>query len=497
MSCNSYLIIAALSLALCGGRSALADSGDAEASVPQAETTAAKPQEPADVIARVGDQVITFSELNTMLNSSAVVGVSIPALGTPERDTVRITLLDKVVSANLTYLDALKQGVDEDPVYRGDLDKFRDGILIALYRDRYLSDDIAVSEEEIQAYYKENITEGTELTDDLRSVLEAAIRRNKVREQAGKMRARLREGMAVELNDAEMDPLKDADRADDALLASVDGEDLLWGEVKAQLGRTVSSTSKEDRRRAVDALIDKRIILEKAQAAGLEQDPVFKRRFQEYHKTRLINLHRKNLAEQFDPTQEQARAFYDANRDTIMEPEFRKVQMVVVETKEAADDLKAKLDAGELTMYEAAKDHSIDPAAKKNLGEIGWVNQGKALPALDETIFSLGPSEIGGPVKTPAGWHLVMVQDVREAKFDVFEDQATRKLTRRKYIHDKLDEYVVNLRKNEFPVEVYEDRLIQLAQQEADMVKQLAEKAQDPGSVTQERLKELQKIYEQ
>ena len=51
----------------------------------------------------------------------------------------------------------------------------------------------------------------------------------------------------------------------------------------------------------------------------------------------------------------------------------------------------------------------------------------------------------------------------------------TRKLTRRKYIHEKLDEYVVNLRKNEFPVEVYEDKLIELAQQEADMVKQLSD----------------------
>ena len=62
-----------------------------------------------DVIARVGDQKITFHDLNTLLNSSAVVGLSIPALGTPERDTVRIALLDKFVDANLIYLDALKQ----------------------------------------------------------------------------------------------------------------------------------------------------------------------------------------------------------------------------------------------------------------------------------------------------------------------------------------------------------------------------------------------------
>ena len=52
-----------------------------------------------------------------MLNSSAVVGISVPALGTPGRDTARIVVLDKVISANLLYLDALRQGLDKDPVF--------------------------------------------------------------------------------------------------------------------------------------------------------------------------------------------------------------------------------------------------------------------------------------------------------------------------------------------------------------------------------------------
>ena len=95
----------------------------------------------------------------------------------------------------------------------------------------------------------------------------------------------------------------------------------------------------------------------------------------------------------------------------------------------------------------------------------------------------------------PPGWNLLLVQDVRDAQHDDLEQNSTHKLTTRKYIHKKLDDYVVNLRKNEFPVEVYEDNLILLAQQEADMVKQLAERAAESGSVTQQRLEELQEIY--
>lgn len=67
--------------------------------------------------------------------------------------------------------------------------------------------------------------------------------------------------------------------------------------------------------------------------------------------------------------------------------------------------------------------------------------------------------------------------------------------TRRKYIHKKLDEYVVNLRKDQFPVEIYEDTLIQLVQQEANMIRQLAEKASESGSETRRRLEECQEIY--
>ncbi|MGB5298285.1 MAG: peptidylprolyl isomerase, partial [Thiogranum sp.] len=144
--------------------------------------------------------------------------------------------------------------------------------------------------------------------------------------------------------------------------------------------------------------------------------------------------------------------------------------------------------------YQAAADYSIAPGAKQQLGEIGWVAEGRAQPALNEVIFKLGPGELGGPVESTEGWHLVTVLDVADAKFDNFEDQATRKLTRRRYIHDQLNSYVMDLRKNAFTVEVYEDNMVRLAQQEADMVARLTEQAAQPGSKTEQRVEELKKM---
>ena len=139
--------------------------------------------------------------------------------------------------------------------------------------------------------------------------------------------------------------------------------------------------------------------------------------------------------------------------------------------------------------------HSIAPDAKKDLGEIGWVEKGKVpFPELEEVVFSLGPGEIGGPVPVGDTWHIMRVQDVREAQRESLDEEATRKAAWRKYIHAKMDEYTVNLRQHDFKVEVYEDRIVQLSQQEADMVAELTEKARQSGSVTQERLKELQEL---
>ena len=56
--------------------------------------------------------------------------------------------------------------------------------------------------------------------------------------------------------------------------------------------------------------------------------------------------------------------------------EARQVHMVVLKTQEEAEAVKTKIGAGEITIYEAARDHSIDPKAKQTLGEMGWVVKG-------------------------------------------------------------------------------------------------------------------------
>ena len=191
----------------------------------QSETTAnleRRAGEPLDAIARVGDQVITFSEINTMINSAAIVGLSMPELGSPERDTVRITLLDKLITANLLYLDAMQKGVDQNPEYQQAVEHFRNGILANLYRSKYLVGEIEVTEQDIDKFYKSNIVAGTELTEELKAGIEATIRKSRVKVRTSTMRERLREGHKSVIKVSDLDPGDDQVRSDDDVLAELD-----------------------------------------------------------------------------------------------------------------------------------------------------------------------------------------------------------------------------------------------------------------------------------
>ena len=470
------------------GLLALGACSDVSEAVPAAASQPPDSNQPDDVIARVGDEVITFGEINTAINSAAVVGLSIPTFGTPERDVVRLTLLDKLISADLIYLDALEKGLDRDPVYRGMVERFTDAELASLYRERFLARELAISDGEVEAFYRRSNQPDAELSDDMRTAITATLRKHKLQEQQSSLRAGLRAGVEVAITETALDPAQDATRADSTILVMIGDEALTWGEAQQQLSSLQSADTKDKRLDLLNNFVDYRLMVLKARAAQLDKDPVYKTRVGEFSKNRLINRHRRNLLASMEPAPEEIRAYYEENRDRIATPEMRKVQMVVVKTLEEAADIKQKIEAGELTLARAAAEFSTVPDAARNLGEIGWVGKDTGFPALDALTFSLAPGEIGGPVESPSGWHLVLVQDQRAPIHGSLDNEATRKEVRRQLLHERLDKYTVDLRLAGARVQIYEDVIGELARKEAQWFRELSAKSDQNQEALMEQL---------
>jgi len=77
------------------------------------------------------------------------------------------------------------------------------------------------------------------------------------------------------------------------------------------------------------------------------------------------------------------------------------------------NELKSKLNASknlERDFANAASQYSSCPSAKKG-GALGTFKQGQMVPAFDKVVFKEAVGVVHGPVATPFGNHLILIQD--------------------------------------------------------------------------------------
>lgn len=129
---------------------------------------------------------------------------------------------------------------------------------------------------------------------------------------------------------------------------------------------------------------------------------------------------------------EALKLFYDDNQSRYVEPEKRKLAHIVVEIDEDKnDEAKAKaqgfydqIQSKEKSFEEIAVASSDDEVSAKKNGEIGIIGQGEAGVLFDAIAFA--PTLFNGSmtqvVETEAGYEIIKVLDIIEAKTQPFEE---------------------------------------------------------------------------
>lgn len=98
-----------------------------------------------------------------------------------------------------------------------------------------------------------------------------------------------------------------------------------------------------------------------------------------------------------------------------------------------------------------AKEYSQDGAAKDG-GDLGWFGRGKMIPEFEKLTFSLRKGEVGGPVETIYGLHLIKVTDIEEPEpipFEQLADKIRDKLAKEDF-ERKRNTWIENLRSHAY-----------------------------------------------
>lgn len=84
-----------------------------------------------------------------------------------------------------------------------------------------------------------------------------------------------------------------------------------------------------------------------------------------------------------------------------------------------AVEIRDSIAAGAYTFGDAAVRYSDDPSAERNRGALGYITGGQTVLPFENAAYATPVGEIGGPVRTQFGVHLLMVTDRRQAPGEV------------------------------------------------------------------------------
>lgn len=146
--------------------------------------------------------------------------------------------------------------------------------------------------------------------------------------------------------------------------------------------------------------------------------------FQEPEQIRAnyVLIRRDEVASQIAlPDEAALRELYASDGRRFRKPERRRVRHILLEDESAARLLAAELKDKPDQFADAAEKQSIDKGSAAAGGDLGWIEPGLLPPMLDQSVFAAIPDQVIGPVASPDGFHVILVDAVDGARQEPFE----------------------------------------------------------------------------
>ena len=220
------------------------------------------------------------------------------------------------------------------------------------------------------------------------------------------------------------------------------------------------------REKFLDEIIKKEILYQEALKKGIDKNPDFNRKLEEFKKLTLASeLLEKEIMSKDKVTEQEVREYYDKHKTDFTTTSQLRASHILVKTEAEADKVLARLKKGE-KFEDIAKKDSLDTVSAKNGGDIGYFGRGQLVPEFERAAAGLKVGEVSGPVQTQFGYHIIKVTDKKTGPaldFEKVKDVIHQRLSGERQ-KEAFDKYIAETRKN-YKVEIYKDALAKMSQQ--------------------------------
>lgn len=205
----------------------------------------------------------------------------------------------------------------------------------------------------------------------------------------------------------------------------------------------VQSLTPDQQNQVLDDLITMQIMAAQGEKDGLEKDPDTQAQLALLHMRVLADAETQKFVKSQTPSDADLHAEYDTAVSQMDKNEYH-ARHILVATKEQADQVIKKLKSG-AKFEDVAKAQSTDTGSKNNGGDLGWFTTSRMVKPFSDAVKTLKKGDISQPVQTQYGWHVIQLEDTRDASpppFDQVKPQLTDAVNRK-----KLQAFVEDLRK--------------------------------------------------
>ena len=224
--------------------------------------------------------------------------------------------------------------------------------------------------------------------------------------------------------------------AEDIPAATVNGVSIPQARVDMRIKDAVAQGQADSmglHKAILENLINIEVVAQEATRLGLDKSDEAVQQTEIARQSVLTNAFMQDYVKNHPISEDQAMQEYDQMKAKLGDKEYN-VRHIMVDTKEEAKSIIALLAKKGNKFEKLAAEKSKDADSAAQGGSLGWAVPSSFVPPFANALRNLKKGErTKEPVKTEFGWHIIMVDDIRDLKappFDEVKPQLLQRLQR-------------------------------------------------------------------
>lgn len=210
------------------------------------------------------------------------------------------------------------------------------------------------------------------------------------------------------------------------VLAVVAGEELTQADFNEFLQKIPQeqrayASQPQAREQLMEQFIASKLFAKMGEDEKIDETDEFKTIMSSLKKEVLSQMAMTRVLESVSVSEEEAKAFFDANEEKFVKGETLQAKHILVDSEEKGNEIYQAIENQETTFEDAAGKYSSCPSKEKG-GDLGEFGKGQMVKEFEDAAFAAEIGKVVGPVKTQFGYHLIKVEQKNAPGTKTFDE---------------------------------------------------------------------------